>query len=88
MPIGQDLHFALSKGKLHVLQLISHFEEMVRTNSIKIRSIRVIHEMKTFIFKNGRPDHMEGYNDDLIINYNMKIYLTNILIYKMVHQIK
>ena len=57
------------------LQLISHFEEMVRTNSIKIRSIRVIHEMKTFIFKNGRPDHMEGYNDDLIMSLGMGLWI-------------
>jgi hypothetical protein len=30
------------------------------------RSIRLISEMKTFVFKNGRPDHMEGYHDILM----------------------
>lgn len=50
------------------LPLISHFEEMVRTNGIKIRSRRVINELRTFIYKsNGRPDHGEGKNDDCLM---------------------
>lgn len=50
------------------LPLISHFEEMVRTNGIKIRSRRIINEMRTFIYKaNGRPDHGEGKNDDCLM---------------------
>lgn len=50
------------------LPLISHFEEMVRTNGIKIRSRRIINEMRTFIYKpNGRPDHSEGKNDDCLM---------------------
>ena len=48
------------------LQLISNLEIAIRTNTIKINSIRLIHEMKTFIYKNGRPDHMEGYHDDCL----------------------
>jgi hypothetical protein len=33
------------------LPMISNFEYQVRTNGIKIRSIRLISEMKTFVFK-------------------------------------
>ena len=57
------------------LQLISHLEGMIRTNEIKIRSLRLIHEMKTFIYKNGRPDHIEGYHDDCIMSLGMGLWV-------------
>lgn len=47
--------------------LISHLEMMVRTMAVTIRSARTLSEMKTFVFKNGRADHMDGYHDDLLM---------------------
>ena len=35
----------------------------------------MISEMKTFIFKNGRPDHMEGYHDDLLMAMGMALWV-------------
>lgn len=55
--------------------MITKFEEMVRLNAVKIRSKRLIDEMKTFIFKNGKPDHMDGYHDDLIMALAMVLYV-------------
>jgi intein/homing endonuclease len=57
------------------LQLISHLEIAIRTNIIKIKSKRLINEMKTFIYKNGRPDHMEGYNDDCLMSLGMALWI-------------
>jgi intein/homing endonuclease len=57
------------------LQMISNFEEKVRNNLVKIKSIRMISEMKTFVFKNGRPDHMDGYHDDLIFAMAMCLWV-------------
>ena len=57
------------------LQLISNLEIAIRTNTIKINSIRIIHEMKTFIYKNGRPDHMEGYHDDALMSLGMALWV-------------
>ena len=57
------------------IQLISHLESMIRTNAIKIKSRRLLNEFKTFIFKNGRPDHMAGYNDDLIMALGMGLWV-------------
>ena len=48
------------------LNMIAHFEQMIRTNGIKIRSKRTTSEMRNFIYKNGKPEHMAGYNDDSI----------------------
>jgi len=55
--------------------MISNLEYQIRTNGIKIRSTRMISEMKTFIFKNGRPDHMDGYHDDLLMSLGMGLWV-------------
>ncbi len=47
--------------------IIAKMEEFIRNNLIKILSPRVYNEMKTFIWANGRPQAMRGYNDDLIM---------------------
>ena len=57
------------------LNLIANLEIAVRTNTIKIRSNRVTSEMKTFIYKNGRPDHMEGYHDDTLLALGMALWI-------------
>ncbi len=57
------------------LQMIANFEEKVRNNIIKIRSIRMVSEMKTFVYKNGRPDHMDGYHDDLLMAMAMALWV-------------
>lgn len=62
-------------------KIVSRFEEMVRLNAtegdshgVKIRSQRLIVEMGTFIYKNGRPDHAPGKHDDLIMAMAMGLY--------------
>jgi intein/homing endonuclease len=55
--------------------MISNLEYQIRTNGIKVRSSRMVSEMKTFIFKNGRPDHMEGYHDDLLMAIGMALWV-------------
>ena len=57
------------------LPMISNLEYKIRTNGVKIRSTRLISEMKTFIYKNGRPDHMEGYHDDLLMSLGMCLWV-------------
>jgi hypothetical protein len=57
------------------LPMISNLEFKIRTDAIKIRSARMTSEMKTFIYKNGRPDHMEGYHDDLLMALGMCLWV-------------
>lgn len=57
------------------LPMIAHMEYMIRSNGIKIRSRRMTSEMKTFIYKNGRPDHMDGYHDDLLMALGMPLWV-------------
>jgi hypothetical protein len=47
--------------------IIAKLEEFIRNKLIKIYSSRTVNEMKTFIWRNGRPQAMKGYNDDLIL---------------------
>jgi hypothetical protein len=57
------------------LQMVSNLEEKIRNNFVKIRSARMIAEMKTFVYKNGRPDHMDGYHDDLLMSMAMCLWV-------------
>ena len=55
--------------------MISNLEYKIRSNAIKIRSSRLTSEMKTFVYKNGRPDHMDGYHDDLLMSLAMCLWV-------------
>lgn len=68
----------MDKGKLPGLNfqknrntIISKLEESVRLDSFKIRSKRALTEIETFVFINGRADHMKGYHDDLLMSIAM-----------------
>jgi len=45
--------------------LMSQLEEEVRTMSVIIHSVRTTQELRTLIWKNGRPEATAGYHDDL-----------------------
>jgi hypothetical protein len=47
--------------------IVAKLEEFIRNKLITIYSSRIINEMKTFIWKNGKPQAMKGYHDDLIM---------------------
>lgn len=55
--------------------IVTKLEEGVRLDSFKVRSVRALAEMSTFVFKNGRPDHMKGYHDDLLMAIAMCCYV-------------
>jgi hypothetical protein len=57
--------------------VLSSFAGMVRNNEIKVRSVRVIHELDTWIFKgdNGRMDHQSGSHDDTICALAMALFV-------------
>jgi len=55
-------------------QIIQALEEQLRTG-FKIYSRRLFNELKTFVYINGRPDHMKGQHDDLIMALSMALYV-------------
>ena len=58
--------------------IIAKLEEFIRNNLITIRSKRVINELRTFIWNNGRPEAMRGYNDDLTMALAIGCYVRDI----------
>jgi hypothetical protein len=48
--------------------IVAKMEEFMRNKLIKINSNRLLSEMKTFIWRNGRPEAMRSYNDDLVMS--------------------
>ena len=47
--------------------IVAKLEEFVRNRLITLYSSRVFHELKTFIWHNGKPQAMRSYNDDLVM---------------------
>lgn len=56
------------------VQIVSAFEEALRHKFI-IRSKRLLNELYTFVYINGRPNHMKGKHDDLIMALAMALYV-------------
>jgi hypothetical protein len=56
------------------VQIIATFEEYLR-HGFKIYSSRLLNEMNTFVYINGRPDHQKGQHDDLIMSVAMALFV-------------
>ena len=48
--------------------IVAKLEEFIRNKLIKVYSVRFSNELRTFIWYNGKPQAMRGYNDDLIMS--------------------
>jgi hypothetical protein len=55
--------------------IISKLEEYIREKSVTIRSVRLIDELFTFIWLNGRAEAMKGYNDDLTMAFGIALWV-------------
>ena len=47
--------------------IIAKFEEFIRNKLLTIYSKRLINELDTFIWRNGKPEAQRSYNDDLVM---------------------
>jgi hypothetical protein len=54
---------------------INKLREFVGDQSLIIRSKRLLSEMRTFIWRNGRPEAQSGYNDDLVMPMAVGMFL-------------
>lgn len=55
-------------------QIVAAFEESLRHNFV-VKSKRLVNEMNTFVYINGKADHMRGHHDDLIMAMAMCVYV-------------
>ena len=58
-------------------QIVAAFEEQLR-KGFAVRSTRLLNELNTFVYLNGRPDHMKGSHDDAIMSMSMALYAGDI----------
>ena len=81
---NKSLQRHMDKGKLPGMNfqknrnvIISELEKGVRMDGFKVRSNRLINEMGTFVYINGRADHMKGYHDDLLMSVGMCLFVAS-----------
>ena len=55
--------------------VIGKFQEYVNDRGVTIQSRRLIEEMKVFVWKNGRAEAQQGYNDDLVMSFGIAMYM-------------
>ena len=64
------------------VQMIGNFVAMLKENAFRVRSTRVIGEMDTWVWKNGRPDHMDGCHDDSLTCLAMALFVIQFYVIK------
>ena len=63
--------------------VVAKLEEFIRNKLVTVYSKRLLNEMETFIWHNGKPQAMKKYNDDLIMAFAIgcwvkdTVYTTN-----------
>jgi hypothetical protein len=55
--------------------IIGKYDSYIKEKQCIVRSRRLIDEMKTFIWKNGRPEAQSGYNDDLVMSWGIGLFV-------------
>ena len=55
--------------------VIGKFQESISDKGVTFYSKRLLEEMRTFIWKNGRPEAQSGYNDDLVMSFGTAMYM-------------
>ncbi len=55
--------------------IIGKVQEYVNDKSVTIQSKRLLEEMKVFMWKNGRAEAQQGYNDDLVMAFGIGMFM-------------
>lgn len=55
--------------------IIAKMEEFIRNGIVDIKSSRTVRELETFVWNNGRPEALRGYNDDLILSLSIACWV-------------
>lgn len=55
--------------------VVGKFQEYINEKAVTVQSKRLIEEMKVFVWKNGRAEAQQGYNDDLVMAFGIGMYI-------------
>ena len=61
-----------TKNRVNVIEKMRSF---IENKEVIFRSIRLLDELRVFIWKNGKQQAMGGYNDDLVMSFAIGMYL-------------
>ena len=57
------------------LNIIEKMRDYIENKHVTFRSIRLLDELRVFIWKNGKQQAMQGYNDDLVMAFAIAMFL-------------
>jgi hypothetical protein len=55
--------------------VLERLRDFVENKLCTVRSIRLLEELRVFVWKNGKQQAMQGYNDDLVMSFAIAMYL-------------
>ena len=55
--------------------IIERMRDFIETKQVNIRSVRLLEELRVFIWKNSKPQALSGYNDDLVMSFAIGMYM-------------
>jgi hypothetical protein len=55
--------------------ILEKMRAFLESKQATIRSLRLLEELRTFIWKNNKPQAMQGYNDDLVMSFAIAMFL-------------
>jgi hypothetical protein len=55
--------------------VVAKMKSYMQEQSCIVQSKRLMEELRTFIWKNGRPQAQDGYNDDLVMSWGTALFL-------------
>jgi hypothetical protein len=55
--------------------VVSKLESYMRDRACIIQSRRLLEELRTFVWKNGKAQATDGYNDDLVLSFGIGLFL-------------
>jgi hypothetical protein len=55
--------------------ILERLRDFVENKVVTIRSIRLLEELRVFVWRNNKQQAMQGYNDDLVMCYSIGLYL-------------
>lgn len=62
--------------------IISSLNTYMREGKLKLNSIRLLEEFDTFIYNGNKPEHADGFNDDLIFALGVLLFVRDTEYYK------
>jgi hypothetical protein len=54
---------------------VERLRDLIETKSVTFKSERLLDELRSFIWKNGKAQAMQGRNDDLVMSFAIAMYL-------------